>query len=170
MIGQMELLRFWKYVNLDGLCWTWDGKRDKDGYGVMSIGPETDRHQYRVHRLSYIIHHGPIPKGKIVMHTCDNPPCVTPDHVKLGTVADNNADRKCKGRSATGDRHPSHYMSWDHTRGENSANAVLTNGKVRGIRYLYRLAFPISEIAKIFKLSHGGASAVVHRRTWRHVC
>lgn len=75
-------------------CEEWSRARDKDGYGVRRVGTRT----VKAHRHAYEQKHGPIPDGMLVMHTCDNPPCVNLDHLRLGTVADNNRDMARKGR------------------------------------------------------------------------
>ena len=74
-------------------CWLWTGNREPTGYGRFS--------QEKAHRASYRIHHGAIPAGLVVRHKCDNPPCVNPAHLELGTLADNNRDRHERGRSAS---------------------------------------------------------------------
>ena len=80
-------------------CWVWEGVRDKDGYGRVWI----DGHYYRAHRVVWEDEYGPIPDGILVCHLCDNPPCVRPDHLFLGTQKDNIADMLEKGRR------PAHY-------------------------------------------------------------
>lgn len=82
-------------------CWNWLGSRDK-GYGKISDGVTEGGHPRPrgAHRVSYEIHKGPIPPGLLVMHSCDNPACVNPAHLSLGTVKDNGIDMARKGRSA----------------------------------------------------------------------
>jgi hypothetical protein len=75
-------------------CWEWDAMRDRKGYGILMSGPK----RLRAHRISYEIHFGPIPDGLFILHRCDNPPCVNPAHLFLGTLADNNRDKTAKGR------------------------------------------------------------------------
>lgn len=88
--------RFEPFVERGVDCWLWNGRRDANGYGRLYF---RGRHHY-AHRLALELASGePLTKGVVVMHTCDNPPCVNPSHLRQGTVADNNRDRATKGRS-----------------------------------------------------------------------
>ncbi len=75
-------------------CHLWMGHRTPDGYGAMIV----DRSTRLTHRLAWEVAHSPIPEGMVVMHICDNPACCNPEHLKLGTRAENNRDRLKKGR------------------------------------------------------------------------
>ena len=77
-------------------CWLWVGRRDSYGYGKLG------KKQTASHRLSWTIHFGPIPSGLCVLHRCDNPPCVNPAHLFLGTQLDNIRDMNAKGRGKAG--------------------------------------------------------------------
>lgn len=92
--------RFWGKVNKErgfgpnGDCWEWTGHRMKFGYGVI----RSDGKVHKAHRISYSINIAPIPDDLMVCHHCDNPACVRPDHLFVGTHQDNMDDRMAKGR------------------------------------------------------------------------
>src|SRR5258708_5631071 len=97
-----EAERFWEKVRKTQSCWLWTGahKNGRWPYGVLG-GPGDDSPRL-AHRVSWELHHGPIPAGMNVLHKCDNPPCVRPAHLFLGTFADNTADMVKKGRAKGG--------------------------------------------------------------------
>lgn len=92
--------RFWEKVDKSGDCWWWTAATDTGGYGRFNDGDRL----LGAHRYSYKLHHGEIPDGLYVLHTCDNKPCVNPKHLWLGTARDNSLDMVKKGRGPTATR------------------------------------------------------------------
>ena len=93
------VLRLWRRVARGEACWLWTGNTDAEGYGRIALENGLVR---RTHQAAWIVTYGPIPPGLHVLHECDNPPCVNPAHLWLGTHADNMADRDAKGRGRYG--------------------------------------------------------------------
>lgn len=105
---------FWSKVEMIPFhsCWEWTGCKDKDGYGIIGRRISGKKATYKAHRFSYEYHVGSIPINKIIMHTCDNPSCVNPRHLKIGTPLDNNLDKIRKNR----DRSPSGKNHWTYKK------------------------------------------------------
>lgn len=103
--------RFWRHVKVGtpDECWYWTGYPDKDGYGALRITSYGS--PIRAHRFSYEIHFGAIPEGLLVRHRCNNPPCVNPMHLVVGTVIDNARDAMDAGRVRVGESHPNAKFS-----------------------------------------------------------
>lgn len=93
--------RFWRRVDKSGPCWIWTGAQGHHGYGRIGIGGH-DGPTVLAHRVAWELSNGPVPEGLCVLHRCDNPPCVNPDHLFVGTQADNIRDCKEKGRMRNG--------------------------------------------------------------------
>jgi hypothetical protein len=89
----MQRIRRGVLVGPDG-CWEWQGSRHAKGYGRIGV----EGHNLKTHRVTYTETFGPIPSGMHILHTCDNPPCCNPAHLRLGSNADNVADKVSKGR------------------------------------------------------------------------
>jgi hypothetical protein len=143
-------------VNMDssGDCWEWMGALLNSGYGIFS-NSNLPRGQIRSHRLAYELTFGPIPKDICVCHICDNPPCCNPNHLFLGTVLENNRDRKLKGRSPIGSR---------------NVKAKLTEEQVLEIRKRYSETHnDISDMASEYGISPNEMYRVITGKTWRHV-
>lgn len=161
--------RLWARVTKqsgDDGCWIFNGGNVK-GYGMIREPGKSGRHR-RAHRVAYELTYGPITDGLLVCHRCDNPPCVNPRHLFLGTATDNQRDASAKGRTAKGDRNGSRLHPDTRARGERQHLAKLTSEQVVDIR---RLAGEVSqrELARRFGVTRQAIKAVVRRDTWRHV-
>lgn len=107
-LGPQDVFHSRYAINEHTQCWEWMGTKNGYGYGIILMPGERP---VRAHRFSYELHNGAIPEGKIVMHTCDNPPCVNPEHLRVGTKDDNNKDTATKRR---------HNYGLDHWNGRLS--------------------------------------------------
>ena len=85
-----------------GECWEWQGCKDNQGYGLTSLNYK----ELRAHRVAWELANGKIPEGKLVCHHCDTPSCCNPDHLYVGTIADNMRDKKVRGRAPRGEANP----------------------------------------------------------------
>lgn len=159
--------RFWSGVNKFGHpkgCWIWTRYRDEDGYGHFNI----HRKDILAHRFSWMIHNSlPIPDGMLICHDCDNPPCVNPDHLFIGTHQDNRQDAVNKGRTAKGDKsgmrlHPGLLQ------GEKHGNAKLTTEQVIEIR---RLKHTLSsrQLSERHGVTQAYIRAIILGLSWKHI-
>ncbi len=146
--GQPLHVRFWRFVDKTGDCWLWTGTRTEDGYGRTGASEKSSSPLY-AHRVSWELANGPIPDGLFVLHRCDNPPCVRPDHLFLGTTKDNADDAQAKGRLGY-QRHPDRY-----TR--------LTADDVRAIRNARLAGEPAKSIAARFGISESHVYNIANR-------
>ena len=158
--------RFWEYVNKTPTCWLWTGSANPAGYGHIGIGHTT---KVRASRLSWELHNGPIPDGFFVCHKCDNPRCVNPAHLFLGTPKDNTQDAVRKGRIAHGDRSRARLHPESLPRGMEHPNAKLTDDLVRTIRQRYAAGALQRELAAEFGIGQTAIGAIVRRVRWKHV-
>lgn len=89
-----------RYRVTESGCWEWTATRNRKGYGVVGIALNGRPVGIPAPRLQWMHHHGEIPPGHVIMHFCDNPPCINPDHLRCGTQAENLADMRAKGRQS----------------------------------------------------------------------
>ena len=130
-------------------CLEWQKGRSLDGYGRVKYRNE----RYSAHRLSWILTKGEIPKGKSVLHRCDNPPCINPDHLFVGDNFDNMADRKAKGRAP-------------NQKGSANGHAKLTDDVVLAIRAAEGTQ---KSIAAKFGISQSTVSFLKTNKRWNHI-
>jgi hypothetical protein len=151
--------RFWAKVQKADGCWIWTGARHSiEGHGHMKIEGKS----IGAHRLSYQIAFGSIPPGLFVCHQCDNPPCVNPAHLFLGTNQDNLADMLAKGRQNR--RFPQIF------RGDLHGRAKLTSSNVLAIRQEWNAGTTsVTQFANLYGVSRGAINHVLRGNTWRHV-
>lgn len=143
--------RFWKYVSKTDGCWLWTGSAPH-GYGSMTI----NKRRVKATHVSWKLHGRDLPKGKWLLHKCDNPPCVNPDHLFVGDHAANTADKMAKGRH----RGP---------RGERCAQHILDLDRVQKIRTLYATTkIKVSELAVQFSVTRGTIKSIVQGLNWKH--
>lgn len=149
---------FWARVEKTATCWLWTGyvHRQRGGYGSFCV-----RRGYAVqaHRAAWMLTHGALPDGLCVLHRCDVPPCVNPDHLFVGTHADNTADMLAKGR----------WKAPQVPIGEAHYRAKLTAEAVRRLRADRGAGARLSTLAARYGCSLPQAHRVVRRVAWKHV-
>ena len=151
--------RFWKKVTKTDGCWLWRNPDPSNGYGKFSYQGQV----MGAHRVSWLIHYGDISDGLWVLHKCDTPACVNPDHLFLGTHDDNMADMTAKHRGRY-QQHPETV-----TKGEQHGNAKLTENDVREIRRLRANGTPRQTVAQMFGISQSNVKQITARTAWAHV-
>ena len=144
--------RFWKKVRKEpNGCWPFIGGLNTSGYGNFSLNK---RYSTNASRVAYLLCRGPIPLGMVVCHQCDNPACVRPDHLFLGTPADNTRDAAQKGRMAHGEKHPAHKI-----RGAD----------VIQIRQKYNSGIPTRIIAREYGLAQNHVARILRGTAWSRI-
>ena len=163
-----QITRFWSKVDRSGDCWLWTGGKTVVGYGLYYIG---DYRRAYAHRFAYEVSKGDIAADMLVCHTCDNPTCVRPDHLWLGTDSDNAWDKVAKGRSCRGDEHGLRKRPDRVARGEGKPlTAKLTETQVRAIRQRYAAGGVTQrEIAADYGVSGSLITMIVQRKRWAHI-
>lgn len=148
-------------------CIEWIAGKTTHGYGAFMYRNE----KVYAHRFAYEQFLGDLPGELCVCHSCDNPLCVNPDHLWLGTRGDNNGDRNRKGRtvSVTGSHHWTRINPSKVCRGETQGSAKLTADDVLRIRQMSKDGYSLREIAETFGIDKGHAGKIVTRKSWQHV-
>lgn len=150
-----QITRFWSKVRKGEPeeCWPWIRACNQDGYGRVTIWP----HAYQAHRIAYLLTRGAFPHELCVLHTCDNPACVNPTHLRLGTHTDNMRDREDKHRRVV-------------LKGEAVGNSKLAAKDVVCIRQQYA-ASRVSQrvLALKYHVGISTISEILRRQRWKHV-
>lgn len=133
-------------------CWLWERCATEFGYGHLRV----DGVSWTAHRLSWTLHRGPIPSGVFVCHRCDTPACINPDHLFLGTPADNCHDMLRKGRAR-------------HVRGEAVFSARLTAADVLAIRSVPKYFGVCADLARKHKVSESHVNRIRSGMKWGHL-
>lgn len=145
-------------------CWIWQGSRGNYGYGQLRTGDPGKLE--RAHRLAWEFYRGSIPIGLQVLHRCDNPPCVNPDHLFIGTPRDNAADRQRKGRQNRKSGDLRHRVP----HGEQMGRAAhLTTADVIRIRERVAAGESRASVARDFPISAQQVGSIVARKSWSHI-
>lgn len=139
-------------------CWLWQHYRDQYGYGIFVDYDRNSRRRVnmRAHRFTYATVYGSIPVGLCVLHKCDTPNCINPDHLFVGSQADNNADMCKKGRNR-------------NRRGSDVPNSKLDARKVKAIRHMLAVGTYARIIAGRFGVSNSLIYAIKSEKAWKHV-
>lgn len=151
---------FWEKVQKND-CWIWTAAKNEKGYGIFCIEGRT----YKAHRLSYLLSVGAIPEGMCVLHKCDVPSCVNPDHLFIGTRADNNADMLAKGRKVPGGKYCG--KNGNYPRGMDHHNARLSFNEIQLIRQHRKDGWSFGRISKEHKISIGYAFRLINETVRR---
>lgn len=166
-VGPSHVISFKNKIKLgDGECWEWKASKFRDGYGQFGYKSKN----WRAHRFAYMLSYGDFPIDLCVCHKCDNPPCVNPAHLFLGTNADNIRDRHNKGR----DGKPIGENNWahahpEHFQGERNASSKLKVADILEIRKLRVDGHSFEEISIKFGIARSAVHNIVTRRRWKHV-
>ena len=166
LVGQRHIDpmdRFFMQIDKKGTsCWMWTGTKSHNGYGVIGVNGKN----IRAHRFSWsVFNNKDIPDGMVVMHSCDNPSCVNPEHLSIGTHYDNEADKVAKGRQARGES-LSKAQGNQKRCGEKNPRSKLTEDDVMAIM---KDTDSQRIIAKKYNVTQATINLIKTRRTWRHV-
>lgn len=186
-LEQYDKQRFWERVNKDGedhpydpskgKCWVWTGGRTQEGYGYLWIR----NYNFRANRISFFLAFGQ--PEQLIMHSCDRPECVNPNHLEDGTTQQNSHDAKARGRYSVGeahaattrirlrgDDHPARTNPENLARGSSHGRAKLNEESVKVIRLKYESkTHDLRDLSQEYGVSQVSISLAVRRCTWRHV-
>jgi hypothetical protein len=163
---EKDIIRFWSKVEKTETCWIWTAATSTFGHGRFRV----NRKSYSPHRLSYELFYGDFDQSLLVCHTCDNPRCVNPDHLFLGTYLDNNRDMFAKGRGCTGDKNGMRMHPEKLKMGEDNLQHKLTkdNAKFIIISY-YNKELKPKQLMDKFGICKATFWKLIHAETWKVV-
>lgn len=170
-----DLIRFWNHVHKTDSCWLWIAKKKGESrYGMMGWASKSGKHltEMSVHRLSWIIHNGPVPHGKHVLHNCpngDRKDCVNPSHLYIGTSIENGKDRSVKRQAAFGNRNGRYTHPESTPRGSNHPQARLNEQQVIEIRGRRSCGETLLKLATEYGVSLQQVHRIDKRKTWSHL-
>lgn len=147
--GNTPEARFWSRVDRSGTCWLWKGSTANDGYGSVTWNGRL----YRCSHVAIFLTHGQWP-ARFVLHKCDNPPCVNPEHLYEGGHVENSQDKVSRGRQSRGEKH---------------GNSKLTEMQVVEIKKLIAARATQTEIARRFGVDQSAISLIATGKMWQHV-
>lgn len=163
-MSQTIALRFWSKVEKLAECWIWRGTKTTRGYGHFRLCGR----MAQAHRVAWYLSTNEWP-SMCVCHRCDNPSCVRPEHLFLGTLSDNARDSIAKGRSGFQTRPERFPGAWFVGRGEDNPNARLTEANVRTIRSKLDAGESGAHLARVYGMSETAIRDIKHGRRWVHV-
>ena len=163
-LDQKTINRFWGKVDKSGDCWNWIGGSSPAGYGRFTILMSGTKKFLLSHRISYFIHTGSLPNGMLVCHSCDNPSCVNPDHLFLGTYRDNVMDAVNKGRIKI-----PFGINTIFPKGEKHPEAKITKDQAIEIKERLSNGERQIDIAEDYPISRWMISKIARGRCWTHV-
>lgn len=142
--------RFWCKSDKDGDCWAWNASRFWSGYGMFWHGTRN----WYAQRIAYAMTHGNVPENMVVCHTCDNPSCVNPSHLFLGTMQDNMNDMKAKGRG-------------NRLRGESHGMAKITADDAVNIKNRRLAGERVKDLAKEYGMTCHSIYCIATGKSWK---
>jgi hypothetical protein len=157
--------RFWSKVDRSGEHWLWQAAVDQQGYGTIRLVVNGRSVIVKAHRLAYLLDRGSLPRNLYVLHCCDIPACVRPDHLFIGTAADNSADMAAKGRAPMV-RHPELAHA---NRGSGNGHSRLSEGQVAEIKGRRAAGETLTSLGARFGVHYTTIQQIVTGKTWRHV-
>lgn len=165
--SERTIKNFWSKVDKRGEdeCWLWIASKNSRGYGNFTVNDTA----IRANRFSFVLHGGTFEKGPLVLHSCHNPPCVNPKHLRSGTPQDNMDDRTNSGRAPMGDNHPSRKHPEKLARGSKNGWAKLNEQKVTEIKTMLSKGVLHKTIAALFSVNKETVGRINRNQLWKHV-